>query len=88
MKIKEINRNIRFDTRNPKSPYRCKYVNRENFDILRINISFNGRIEEIYEIESKFLPKTDSISFKAKQQGEGFKIFGWTAVVAPYIHIV
>lgn len=88
MIIKEINRNIKFDTRELDSRYRCKYGSRDKFDILRINMLYNGNISEVYEVESKFLPLSDSIHFKAIPTEDGFKIYGWTAVVAPYIHKV
>ncbi len=78
MKLKEINRNIDFDTRKSSSSFRCKYNDRNDFDILRINISFKGELKESYEIESKNLPEGDSIHFKAEPAPDGFKIISWT----------
>ena len=78
MKIKVINREIRFNTHNTLSPYRCKYGDRNQFELLKINIIYNGKISVSYEIESQFLTDKDSIYFTAKPAEEGFMIDGWS----------
>ncbi|MDE6444941.1 MAG: hypothetical protein K2K64_11070 [Muribaculaceae bacterium] len=88
MIVKEINRNIRFESRKPESKYKCEYNNRNDFDILRINIKYNGEVVEVYEVESHFLPPSKSIHFNARPTEKGFEVFGWTAKVAPFIRKV
>ena len=86
MTVKEINRNIRFESRNPDSKYRCKYGDRDDFDIHRINITLEGVKRETYEIEAQNLPATkDSIYFNACPADDGFKVFWWTPEVRPVI---
>lgn len=86
MKTKEINRTISFGTRDVSSPYRCKYGNKNDFEKLRINISFEGRIADTYEIDSQYLPDRDSISFKAVPADSGFIITSWSPKeVMPYL---
>lgn len=72
-KYKEVNRCIRFDTRELSSPYRCKYGDRKTFDILRVTCTY-GSETRIYEIESEYLPDTDSIYFKAYPNKNSFTI--------------
>ena len=57
-KYKQVNRNIRFDSRELSSPYRCKFGDKNMFDILR----------------SKYLPDTDSIYFYAHPKDNSFTI--------------
>lgn len=86
MNIKEVNRTVRFDSRMLSSSYRCKYGNKNEFDKLRINLKFEERIAESYEIESKYLPDRDSINFKAKPSANGFVITNWSPIsIIPHI---
>jgi len=78
MILHEINREIKFVTHKPSSPYRCTYRDKRFFDILRINCKYNGVVKEVYEIESKYLPDKDSISFKAEPEGDSFKVVKWS----------
>lgn len=77
-RIKEISRNVNFDTHKETSSYRCNYKELD-FDVLRINILLYGELVEVYEIESQFLPKENkSIYFKANQIPNGVQIGNWT----------
>lgn len=87
VKIKEVNRNVKFDSRQPDSKYRCKYGNRSDFDILRINITLNN-YTETYEIEAQFLPEKNSIHFNARPSRNGFEVYDWTKAVAKHIRKV
>ena len=86
-KYKEINRNIRFDSRELSSPYRCKYGDKNMFDILRVTCTY-GSETRIYEIESKYLPDRDSIYFKAYPDGNSFVIQWRTEGVESHIKLI
>lgn len=64
---------IKFDNRKLTSPYRCKYDDKNAFEILQIPCNY-GLETRVYEIESKYLPDSDSIHFKAKPNGDSFTI--------------
>lgn len=64
---------IKFDSRKLTSPYRCKYGNKNDFDILQIPCVYGSEVR-IYEIESKYLSDSDSIHFKAKPNGDSFTV--------------
>ena len=83
--MKEINRNINFEGRDISSPYRCKYKNKNEFEVLRINIYYGSEIRTC-EVESKYLREDrDSISFKASKEG-GELVIKWSPVeIAQYI---
>lgn len=86
MKVKEVNRTVRFDTRKESSSYRCKYGKKEDFDVLKINVIYNGKITEAYEIESKFLPSSDSIHFKASATADRYTITKWSPeTIVPHV---
>ena len=78
--IKKINRTINFETRQPSSRYRCKYGDKNDFDILQINIR-RGNYTETYKIESQYLPDNDSIYFNARSNSENFEVYNWTKSV-------
>lgn len=78
MNIKVIDREIRFNTHKTSSPYRCRYGDRNQFELLKINIIYNGKISESYEIESQFLTDKDSMYFTAEPAEGGFMIDSWS----------
>lgn len=83
--MKEINRNIKFEGREATSPYRCQYNDKNEFEILRININY-GNETRTYELESKYLREDrDSISFKASKAGDELIIKWSPAEIAQYI---
>lgn len=79
--VKIIRRNVNFNRGTNK--FRCKFNNSSTFDILRVECSYNGETK-VYEIESKYLPDRDSITFYAYQNSESFTI-EWQKAVADYI---
>lgn len=79
--IKIIRRNVNFNRGTNK--FRCKFNNSSTFDFLRVECSYNGETK-VYEIESKYLPDRDSITFYAYQNSESFTI-EWQKAVADYI---
>lgn len=64
---------IKFVSRKLTSPYRCKYGDKNAFEILQIPCVY-GSETRIYEVESKYLSDSDSIHFTAKPNGESFMI--------------
>jgi len=72
-KCKEVYRTIRFDSRELSSPYRCKFGDKNMFEILRVTCTY-GSETRVYEIESKYLPDRDSIYFKAYPKENSFMI--------------
>lgn len=72
-KYKQVNRNIRFDSRELSSPYRCKFGDKNMFDILRVTCTYGSEVR-VYEIESKYLLDKDSIYFNAYPIENSFKI--------------
>lgn len=82
--IKTINRNI--NPNRETNNYRCKYGNKNEFDILRVNIKFNGKTYT-YEIESKYLNDTDSIHFYAYPNGSSLNIV-WSGNIGEHIKLV
>ena len=72
-KYKQVNRTIRFDSRELSSPYRCKFGDKNTFDILRVTCTY-GSETRVYEIESKYLPDRDSIYFNAYPKENSFTI--------------
>ena len=72
-KYKQANRTIRFDSRELSSPYRCKFGDKNMFEILRVTCKY-GSETRAYEIESKYLPDTDSIYFNAYPKDNSFTI--------------
>lgn len=83
-KYKVVNRNIRFDSRALSSPYRCKYGDKNDFEILRVTCTY-GSETRVYEVESKYLPGTDSIRFKAFPDGDSFTIEWGPTAIRPYV---
>lgn len=83
--MKEINRTINFEGREATSPYRCKYKDKNDFEVLRINISY-GSLTRTYEVESKYLREDrDSISFTASKVDNELVIKWSPAEIAQYI---
>lgn len=65
----------------------CKvqYGDSSKFDILVVNITFNGNTTT-YKIESKYLSTdTESIHFRPKVSTDGNLRIEWTKAVAPFI---
>ena len=88
MRIKYINRNLKFDEkqRQIKSSYKCNYEDKNLFDKLQINISYNSQ-NRTFEIESRFLKSTSkSIHFQAVKKGNSFDIIWQPIEIVPYIH--
>lgn len=84
-KYKQVNRNIRFDSRKSTSSYKCEYKDKNSFEILQIICTYGSEIR-IYEVESKYLKSTSkSIHFDAEQDEDTFKIEWKPKDVAPYI---
>lgn len=79
--VKIIRRNVNFNRET--NNYKCKFNDSSTFEILRVECSYNGEIK-VYEIESKYLPDRDSITFYAYQNSESFTIV-WQKAVADYI---
>lgn len=80
-RVKRINRNINFD-RNSNN-YRCKYNDRNGFELLEVACSYKN-ITKLFQVESKYLPERDSISFKAYQKGDSF-VVEWQKSIEDYI---
>lgn len=79
-RIKTINRNIA----NSKK-CRCKYDEPTKFDILRVNISFNGETVS-YQVDSKDLsPNKDSIYFYPSINNGSLEI-QWNKEIADHIY--
>lgn len=84
-KYKQVNRNIRFDSRKSASSYKYEYKDKNAFEILRIVCTYDSKIR-IYEVEAKYLKATSkSIHFDAVQDRDSFKIEWKPKDVAPYI---
>ncbi len=82
---KYIERNIKFDGREPTSSYKCEYGDKDTFRILQITCKYGSECR-IYEIESKYLKATSkSIHFDAERRGDSFDVSWFPKVVAPYI---
>lgn len=79
--VKIIQRNVNFNRET--NNYKCKFNDSSTFEILRVECSYNGEIK-VYEIESKYLTGSDSITFYAYQDGKTFTI-EWQKAVADYI---
>lgn len=80
-----VKRNIKFDGRKPSSPYKCEYGDKNMFRILQIVCTYGSECR-IYEIESKYLkPTSNSIHFKAKQNGESLDVTWSPKVIERYI---
>ena len=75
MTTKTVNRNLNFNTeeRNSDSSYRCKYGDKNLFDVLEINIHYQNECAT-FTIDSKYLPDRDSISFKAYKDGDNISL--------------
>ena len=82
--IKTVNRNI--NTNRETNNYRCKYGNKNEFDILRVNITYNGETYT-YEIESKYLNDTDSIHFYAYPNESSLNIV-WGGNIGEHIKLI
>ncbi|MBR5061445.1 MAG: hypothetical protein IKX24_04795 [Prevotella sp.] len=79
-KIKVVNRNIA-----NSDNCRCKYGKPISFDILQVNISYNGETLT-YQIDSKYLSHDkDSIYFYPSIKN-GILDIQWNKEVADYIH--
>lgn len=79
-KIKYVNRTIRVS-----EECRCKYKDATSFDILQVNITFNG-IATSYQVDAKHLSRSkDSIYFYPTTVGDKLSI-EWNKEIAPYIH--
>lgn len=73
-KYKEVNRTIRFDSRELTSSYKCEYKDKNAFEILRIVCTYGSEVR-VYEVEAKYLKATSkSIHFDAMQDGDSFEI--------------
>lgn len=79
-KIKTVNRNIALSKN-----CRCKYGDASMFDILQVNINFNGNVES-WQVEAKHLSTNkDSIHFYPFIN-EGKLTIKWDNGVSSYIH--
>lgn len=81
VRIKTIIRNINFDR--DTNNYRCKYNDRNSFDILEVSCLYKG-ITRTFRIESKYLPCKDSIHFRAYLDSSSFTVV-WEKLIEPYI---
>jgi len=82
LQIKTVNRNIR-----KSEKCRCKYGKPIRFDILQVNIKYNGDILT-FEVDSKYLsPEKDSIYFYPSVENGKLEI-RWNKDIADYIHII
>lgn len=80
VRIKTINRNIA-----KSEKCRCKYGKSVEFDILQVNITYNGKTSS-YQIESEHLsPDKNSINFYPKIDN-GCLDIKWNEEIANYIH--
>jgi len=80
--IKTVNRNIA-----KSEKCRCKYGKPIRFNILQLNITYNGETSS-YQIEAKHLsPDKDSIYFYPSTENGCLEI-QWNKEVADYIHRV
>ena len=78
--IKTVNRNIA-----KSEKCRCKYGKPIRFNILQLNITYNGETSS-YQIEAKHLsPDKDSIYFYPSIKNGQLEI-QWNKEVADYIH--
>lgn len=78
--IKTVNRTIA-----ASNNCRCKYGDASKFDILQVNINFNGNVES-WQVESKYLSKNkDSIHFYPSII-DGKLSIRWDNGVTSYIH--
>lgn len=88
MELYIINRNIKFNApeRQATSSYKCKYGNKNHFDLLQINIRYNNE-ERVYQVESQYLKETSkSIHFDAVKDGDSFEIIWKPKSVVPFIN--
>lgn len=82
-RVKFINRKIA-----KSQNCRCKYNNPEDFDILVVNINYNGVISS-YVVESKYLSKEkDSIHFYPNITPQGELQVTWSSDVEEHIKLV
>lgn len=64
MNIKTVNRNILEDRENKNDRFRVKYGDKNEFDLLKVNITRNKTSETLsYEFKAKDLTEKDSIHF-------------------------
>lgn len=80
MEIKTIRRNI-----GKSNNYRVIYGDCRQFDLLKVEVNYQGKLY-LYEVEAKYLKtETDSIHFKYTVENGSLRLT-WTNWIAPYIH--
>lgn len=80
LQIKTVNRNIA-----KSEKCRCKYGKPIRFDVLKVNITYNGEITS-YQIDSKHLsPDKDSIYFYPSIVNGRLEI-QWNKEITDFIH--
>lgn len=83
-KNREFNPKIEL-TRKPRSPYRIRYVDKNLYDDITINIHYEGQVILAYEIDAINLPDGDSIHFRATPSGTSFNICWYPKDIESYL---
>ncbi len=80
-RIKHCSRTINFGRKT--NNYRCKYSDRNSFDILEVRCQYKDIIKT-FKIESKYLPDKDSIHFRAYLSASSFTV-EWDKAIEAYM---